>query len=97
VSEIFEDDFRVTVRVEDFREMIHTLEYCSTDKDYVLRFPIHAMKGFEVIPKMKDLLDRVEKAIAIKKMEQEKIKKEYDVSEYKEGDFRDDERRKKGY
>jgi hypothetical protein len=71
-TEIFEDSFRVTIKVADFREMIHAIEYTSTNKEYIKRFPTHAMKQDIIIPVMQSLLNRVQKAIDTKKIEFEK-------------------------
>ena len=78
----FEDGFRVTIRVDDFRELIHALHYVNTDKDYILRFPTHTLKQCEIIPRMDDLLIRVETAITAKKLE---IEKRYDVENDESG------------
>jgi hypothetical protein len=78
----FEDGFRVTIRMDDFRELIHALHYVNTDKDYIVRFPMHTLKQCEIIPKLDELLSRVEKAIAEKKIE---VEKRYDVESDKSG------------
>jgi len=84
VNEYLEDGFRVTIKVDDLREMIHALHYVNTDKDYILRFPIHVVKQCEIIDRMDELLDRVEKAMNTKKVEMEKTKKYHvNYSEYK--------------
>jgi hypothetical protein len=75
-TEMFEDGFRITIRVEYFRELVHAVEYTSTDKEYIKRFPTHAMKQNVIIPVMQSLLNKVQKTIDTKRIERER---EYNV------------------